>query len=282
MQSVRGNEMFRSQHGDYSIMTEDYIVQIKGVSKSFGAVEAVKKVDLELRRGEILGVVGDNGAGKSTLMKLLSGILLPDEGEIYFEGEKVDIKNPQDARTLGIEMIYQDLALFNNLSVADNVFVGRERTKHILGLQFLDKRRMNSDTEVLLGRLGIIINSVKAYAQNLSGGQRQMVAIARAVAFEANTKILIMDEPHAALGVAEANTVSELIRGLHKHGLSVIVISHRIPELLTVVDRVMVLKRGERVAIREASKTTVEECVNLIVTGGNGSRNATLQAQPEL
>lgn len=259
-------------------MTEDYIVQLKGISKSFGAVQAVKKVDLELRRGEILGIVGDNGAGKSTLMKLLSGVLLPDEGEIYIEGEKVDIKNPQDARTFGIEMIYQDLALFNNLSVADNVFVGREQTKHILGLQFLDKRRMNRDTEELLRRISIIINSVKAFVQNLSGGQRQMVAIARAVAFEANTKILIMDEPHASLGVAEASTVSELIRGLRKHGLSVIVISHRIPELLTVVGRVMVLKRGERVAVREASETTVEECVNLIVAGGNGSRNATLQA----
>ena len=261
-------------------MTEAYIVQLKGVSKSFGAVRAVKNVDLELRRGEILGIVGDNGAGKSTLMKLLSGILIPDEGEIYINGEKVNIQNPQDARALGIEMIYQDLALFNNLTVSDNVFIGRERTKHFLGLRFLDKRGMNRETEELLGRLSILINSVKAYVQNLSGGQRQMVAIARAVAFEANTKILIMDEPHAALGVAEADTVSELIRGLHKHGLSVIVISHRIPELLTVVDRVMVLKRGERVAIREASKTTVEECVNLIVTGGNGSRDVTMQTQP--
>src|SRR3990172_6091993 len=121
--------------------------------KRFGHVEAVAGCDLELRRGEILGIVGDNGAGKSTLMKLLSGILLLDEGEIYVDGEKVDIKNLQDARTLGIEMIYQDLALFNNLSVADNVFVGRERTKHILGLQFLDKRRMNRETDELLNSL---------------------------------------------------------------------------------------------------------------------------------
>jgi len=260
-------------------MANDLIVQMKGVSKSFGAVQAVKNVDLELRRCETLGIVGDNGAGKSTLMKILSGFIIPDEGEIYIEEKKVTIEDPQDARQLGIEMIYQDLALFNNLNVVDNVFIGRERTNRLLGLQFLDKRRMNRETGELLQRLNIVINSIKSYAQNLSGGQRQMVAIARAVAFEAHVKVLIMDEPHAALGVAEANTVSEMIKGLRKHGLSVIVISHRIPELLSFVDRVMVMKGGERVALREASTTTVEECVNLIVAGSTTSQNTAPQAQ---
>jgi ABC-type sugar transport system ATPase subunit len=261
-------------------MIDELIIQLKGVSKSFGPVQALKKVDLELRQGEILGIVGDNGAGKSTLMKLISGVLIPDEGEMFIEDKKVKIENPQDARALGIEMIYQDLALFNNLNVADNVFIGRERTRRLLGLPFLYKRRMYRETEELLQRLNITLSSVKAFVENLSGGQRQMVAIARAIAFEANTKILIMDEPHAALGVAEAGTVSEIIGGLRDHGISMIVISHRIPELLSLVDRVMVLKAGERVAMRDAATTTVEDCVNLIVAGRTQSSNSYPDAQP--
>ena len=248
-------------------MADDLIVQMNGMSKSFGAVRAVQKVDLELRRTEILGIVGDNGAGKTTLMKLLSGVLPADEGDIHIDGEKVLIEDPLDARKLGIEMIYQDLALFDNLDVTSNVFIGRERVRNFLGLKFLNKRKMNLETEELLKELAIKISSVKSLVENLSGGQRQMVAIARAIAFEENTKVLVMDEPHAALGVAEATTVSEMIRGLRDHGLSMIVISHRIPELLSLVDRVMVLKAGRRVALRDAQGTSVEDCVNLIVAG---------------
>jgi simple sugar transport system ATP-binding protein len=254
-------------------MTDALIVEMKGMYKSFGAVQAVQDVDLELNQGEILGIVGDNGAGKTTLMKLLSGVLIPDKGNIFIGDKNVTIQDPLDARKLGIEMIYQDLALFDNLDVTANVFIGRERVIPILGLRFLNKRRMNRETDDLLQKLTINISSVKSLVENLSGGQRQMVAIARAIAFEANTKVLIMDEPHAALGVAEATTVSDMIRGLREHGLSMIVISHRIPELLSLVDRVMVLKAGRRVALRDASTTTVEDCVNLIVAGNGRSRS---------
>jgi ABC-type sugar transport system ATPase subunit len=249
----------------------DYIVEMKGISKRFGSVQALKKVDLELRHGEILGLVGDNAAGKSTLMKCLSGAVFPDEGEIFVEGQKVTIRNPLDSRALGIEMIYQDLALFSNLDVAANVFIGREQTRRWGGLSslgelsFLDKKKMYDAAAELLGRLKINIASPKLPVERMSGGQRQMVACARAIAFQ--SRILIMDEPTAALGVKEANTLLQLIKDLKEHGLSIILITQRIPDVLAIGDRVMVLKAGERQGVLEVGRCTLDDVVNLIIKG---------------
>lgn len=242
------------------------ILELRGVSKAFGSVHALSDVDLDLRRGEILGVVGDNGAGKSTLMKIVAGTIRPDAGDILVDGQVARISEAQDARRLGIEMIYQDLALFNNLSIAANVFIGREPTMGRLGLlSLLRRREMHRRVGDLLERLGIRIASTKLLVEGLSGGQRQMVAIMRAIAFE--SRIMIMDEPSAALGAAESATVLELIRSLRAHGVSVIVISHRIPEIIELADRILVMKGGRRVTVVDAATTSVIECVNLIVSG---------------
>ena len=244
------------------------ILELRDVARAYGHVEALRGVSLTLRRGEILGIVGDNGAGKSTLMKIVAGAVQPDRGEIHVAGVKCDIRDTETARKLGIEMIYQHLALFDNLDVASNIFIGREPLRLWRGpLGFVDRRRTHREAAALLKRLGISLSSTKLLVEGLSGGQRQMVAIARAVAFEEHEQILIMDEPSAALGTSESATVLELIRTLRERGLSILVISHRIPEVLELADRVAVLKRGELVAVVDAGTCTVEQCVNLIVAG---------------
>jgi simple sugar transport system ATP-binding protein len=244
----------------------DEILSLRGVTRAFGHVQALQDVDLDLRRGEVIGIVGDNGAGKSTLMKVIAGTVLPDAGSIHLDGVPVSIRSAADARSLGIEMIYQDLALFDNLDVAANVFIGREPTVGVRGvLGFMRERVMHQRARELLDRLRIKISSTRLLVEGLSGGQRQMVAVARAIAFD--SRILIMDEPSAALGATESATVLALIRGLHEHGVSVMVISHRIPEILDIADRIVVMKGGRRVATVEAATTSVEDCVNLIVSG---------------
>jgi ABC-type sugar transport system ATPase subunit len=245
-------------------MHTENVVELKGISKRFGGVHALKEVDLELRRGEIMGIVGDNGAGKSTLMKILSGAYIADEGEIFVNGEKVRIRNPQDAANLGIAMIYQDLALFNNFDVTKNIFVGRELTYDPLRL-LLDKKRMYKQTEELIRELRVDIKSPKQNVATMSGGQRQMVACARAIAFE--SKILIMDEPTAALGVTEANKLLGLIRSLAEKGLSILLITQRIPDILSIADRVFVLKGGVRQGVLEVGKVCLDDVVTLIVRG---------------
>ena len=245
-------------------MEAEHIVEMRGISLSFGGVQALCKVDLELRRGEIMGVVGDNGAGKSTLMKVLAGAHLPDEGEIYIDGKKAEIKTPQDSFRLGIGMIYQDLALFNNLDVARNVYVGRDLTRGPFHA-FLDKRRMYANAEQLIRELKVDIKSPKMSVARMSGGQRQMVACARAMAFQ--SKILIMDEPTAALGVTEANKLLALIRHLRGMGVSILLITQRIPDILAIADRVFVLKGGRRQDILEVGKVTLDDVVTLIVKG---------------
>jgi len=242
----------------------EYVVEMKGICKRFGGVQALRNVDLELRRGEIMGIVGDNGAGKSTLMKILSGAYLADEGEIYVEGRKVRIRNPLDASRLGIGMIYQDLALFNNLDVARNIFIGREAARGPLNL-LLDKRSMYKRAEELIQELRVDIRSPKLNVARMSGGQRQMVACARAIAFQ--SKILIMDEPTAALGVTEANKLLSLIRSLRERGLSILLITQRIPDILTIADRVFVLKGGQRQDVLEVGKVTLDDVVTMIVRG---------------
>jgi len=249
-------------------MDADYVVEMKGICKRFGAICALRNVDLELRRGEIMGIVGDNGAGKSTLMKILSGAYLADEGEIYIDGRKVNIRSPQDASRLGISMIYQDLALFNNLDVARNIFVGREFRHGPLRL-LLDKKKMYQKSQELIQELGVDIRSPKLSVALMSGGQRQMVACARAIAFQ--SRILIMDEPTAALGVTEAGILLSLIRSLRDRGLSILLITQRIPDVLAIADRVFVLKGGQRQAVMEVSKVTLDDVVTMIVRGKNGT-----------
>ncbi len=222
------------------------VVEMRNIKKSFAAVRALRGVDLVLHHNEVLGLVGDNAAGKSTLMKILSGAYLPDEGEIFIEGKKENITDPLHARHLGIEMVYQDLALVNHLDVAANVFLGRETMSSQLGLiGVMNQRHMEEETRRLLDRLKIDIPSVRLDVERLSGGQRQAVAIARTTAF--NAKVIIMDEPTAALSVAAINQVLDLVRELKAQGCSIIVISHRLEDIYQVSDRMIVLRHGRKV-----------------------------------
>lgn len=222
------------------------IVEMKGIVKNFGAVRALCGVDLVLGENEVLGLVGDNAAGKSTLMKILSGAYIPDGGEIYIGGERAEIKGPQDSRNLGIEMVYQDFMLADNLDVAGNVFLGHEITRWKIGsLRILHKSKMEQETRRMLDRLKIDITSVRLKVKNLSGGQRQTVAIGRATEFDA--RVIIMDEPTAALSVAAIDKVLDLIKQMKEEGASIIIISHRLEDIFRVADRVVVLRHGYKV-----------------------------------
>jgi simple sugar transport system ATP-binding protein len=251
-------------------LENDYIVEMKGIYKRFGAVQALRNVDLELRRGEILGLVGDNAAGKSTLMKILAGAHTPDAGEIFIEGKKTNIQGPRHAHELGISMVYQDLALFNTLDVASNIFPAQEPTRNVLGLKLFDKKAMREQASALLKKMKVNISSPKLLVAQMSGGQRQMIAAARALAFAA--KIMLLDEPTAALGVREANALLMQIKEWKAQGLSIILITQRIPDVLAVGDRVMVMKGGARQDVLDVANCTLDDVVNLIVKGraGNG------------
>ena len=223
------------------------VVELRGIKKNFGAVQALRGVDLTLQHNEVLGLVGDNAAGKSTLMKVLSGAYIPDEGEILIEGKKTHLASPMDARRQGIEMVYQDYALANNLDVAANVFMGREVVRLKLGpIGVMDYHHMEQETKSLINRLKINIPSIRQKVERLSGGQRQAVAIARATAF--NAKVIIMDEPTAALSVAAIDKVLELVQELKAQGASIIVISHRLEDIYRVSDRMIVLRQGRKVS----------------------------------
>jgi len=222
------------------------VVEMREIKKHFGAVQALRGVDLALQHNEVLGLMGDNAAGKSTLMKVLSGAYIPDGGKILIDGETTHFSNPMDARRQGIEMVYQDYALANNLDVAANVFMGREVVRYNLGpIGVLDYRHMEQETKSLLNRLKIKIQSVRQKVERLSGGQRQAIAIARATAF--NAKVIIMDEPTAALSVAAIDQVLELIQELKAQGASIIIISHRLEDIYRVSDRMIVLRHGRKV-----------------------------------
>ncbi|HET7874686.1 MAG TPA: ATP-binding cassette domain-containing protein [Methylomirabilota bacterium] len=248
------------------------LVRMEGIVKRFGAVEALRGVDLDLGRGEVLGLVGDNAAGKSTLMKVLTGVHRPDEGRIFFEGRPAHFKDPHDSRGLGIEMIYQDLALVPSLDVVANVFLGREKVRHRLGglLTTLDERAMEAATWDVVRRLRINMDSVRKPVSLFSGGQQQAVAIGRAMSF--NARVIIMDEPTAALAVREVGKVLDLVRDLRSHGVSVILISHRLQDVFAVADRIMVLFGGRCVGVREVPETTMDEVVRLIVGVGEPVR----------
>lgn len=237
------------------------LLRMEGISKSFGSVKALRKVTLALNHGEVLGLVGDNGAGKSTLIKILSGAILADEGEIFLEGQKVGIENPQDARNHGIETIYQTFALVGNLPIYLNLFLGRYRVKPILGglIKILDEKRMEKESWEILQNLGIHFNSVREKVDHLSGGQRQAVAIGRALFF--NPRIIIMDEPTSGLAVKEVEQIHQVIRDFKQKGVSIIFITHRLQSIFTVADQVMVLRAGEKVMEKSIQETTLEEVV---------------------
>jgi simple sugar transport system ATP-binding protein len=246
------------------------IVEMRGIVKNFGPVQALRGVDLRLHPREVLGLVGDNGAGKSTLMKVLTGVHEPDAGQILFEGRPVFFSGPHESRIIGIEMVYQDLALAGNLSVDGNIFLGREKTRNYLGglIKLLDHKGMAREAVELLERLRIDIKSVQYRVETLSGGQRQAVAIGRSAGFDA--KVVIMDEPTAALAVKEVGKVLDLIHGLKDHNVAIILISHRMQDIFAVCDRIMVLRQGTVVGNLAKSDTHMDEIVALI-TGAQES-----------
>ena len=237
------------------------LLEARGIVKSFGRVQALRGADFAVFPGEVVALIGDNGAGKSTLVKTLSGVLVPDAGEILFEGRPVVLDNPVAARELGIETVYQDLALAPDLESSANLFLGREHMRAgLLGrLGFVDDGAMRRRTREAFGTLGVGVQDVEAPVATFSGGQRQGVAVARAVTWA--SKVVFMDEPTAALGVVQTRKVLELIRRVRDTGLSVVLISHNMPDVLAVSDRVEVLRLGERVAQIKTSEATMETLV---------------------
>lgn len=241
-----------------------YLLEVKNLTKTFGGLTAVDNVSLGVNEGEVLGLLGDNGAGKSTLIKMIAGVYVPDEGKMFLRGEEVAIASPMDALSLGIETIYQDLALAENLNVYSNIFLGREKLKKILGIfKVLDLEHMHNESKEVLKRLEIQIPSLNNSIRTLSGGQRQAVAISRSIYW--NAKFLIMDEPTAALGVAEHKKVLDLVRVLKDNGLGIIIISHQLHDVFSVADRLVIMRRGVKVAERITKETNPDEIVGLIV-----------------
>jgi simple sugar transport system ATP-binding protein len=250
------------------------VLEVRSISKSFGGVRALVDVSLRLDAGEVLALIGDNGAGKSTLVKCLSGVLTPDSGEILIHGELAGIDSPRAARALGIETIYQDLALVETLDVASNLFLNREeivRRPLFRSIGWLDKRRMYRESREILERLQIRVPSVREDVTKLSGGQRQAIAIGRAVGWE--SRIVLMDEPAAALGVEQSRHVMDLIRTLSSQGVAVLLISHNMQHVLDASDRAIVLLHGRKRADIATADVTARDLVDLI-TGAADERAA--------
>jgi len=235
------------------------LIELQGVSKFFGGLEALSGVSLDVREDEVLALVGDNGAGKSTLMKVLAGVHPPTEGHMLFKGEKVDLQRPADARAIGIETVYQDLALVETQDTTTNMFLGREKVSR---LGFLKKKEMRDHAAEILGNVSVNVPSARALVRNLSGGQRQAVAIGRATAFGAG--IVLMDEPTAALGVQETARVLAIIEELRSQGITVVIVSHNLDQVLDIADRVAVMRRGKLVGIADAKATTGEQLIAMI------------------
>ena len=239
------------------------LLELKGVSKNFGAVQALYKVDFTARAGEVMALVGDNGAGKSTLIKGVAGAHTFNDGEVYFDGKRVTINNPRDCAALGIEVVYQDLALADNLDVVANMFLGREET---ISFGRLDETAMEQRALETLDSLSVTtIRSVRQAVAGLSGGQRQAIAVAKAVMW--NSKLVILDEPTAALGVAQTRQVLDLVRRLADRGLAVIIITHNLHDVFEVADRVTVLRLGQNVAEYIPAETTQQKIVHAITAG---------------
>jgi D-xylose transport system ATP-binding protein len=238
-------------------------LELRGVHKNFGSVEALRGVDFEVRDGEVMALVGDNGAGKSTLIKCVAGIYSIDGGDIYFDGNRVSIHGPKDAAKLGIEVVYQDLALCDNLDVVQNMFLGRENHDPVFRLREAPMEQRTTDT---LKSLAVTtIRSVRQPVASLSGGQRQSVAVARAVLW--NNRVVFLDEPTAALGVAQTRQVLDLVKRLGEQGLAVVIVSHNLNDIFEVADRITVLRLGRNVGVYERDKTTEQEIVQAITAG---------------
>jgi D-xylose transport system ATP-binding protein len=245
------------------VSNKDPILELRGVSKSFGAVQALYQVDFHVAPGEVMALVGDNGAGKSTLIKCIAGIHPFDEGEILFEGKPVHIHGPKDAANLGIEVVYQDLALCDNLDVVQNMFLGREE---VATLRRLDETTMEKRATDTLATLSVTtIRSVRQTVAGLSGGQRQSVAVAKAVMW--NSKVVVLDEPTAALGVAQTRQVLDLVKRLAEQGLAVVLISHNLHDIFEVADTITVLRLGQNVAEFKRTDVTQTQVVEAITAG---------------
>jgi fructose transport system ATP-binding protein len=248
-------------------MAAEIVMKATGLVKRYGQVTALDGADFELRAGEILAVIGDNGAGKSSLIKALSGATIPDEGEILLDGQPVHFKSPMDARRAGIETVYQELAVAPAMTIAENLFLGRElRRPGFLGkiLRMLDKKRMLEESIAHMRDLKVGIRSMTQAVETLSGGQRQGVAVARSAAFARH--VVIMDEPTAALGVKEGNMVLELIRRVRDRGLPVVLISHNMPHVFEVADRIHVARLGKRATVLNPKKISMSDTV-AVMTG---------------
>jgi simple sugar transport system ATP-binding protein len=240
------------------------LLEVRNITKRFGGLTAVDNVDMQVFPGEVVGILGDNGAGKSTLIKVISGVYHADAGKIFFEGKPVRIDNPMEALRIGIETIYQDLALAENLNVYSNIFLGREKLKRFLGLvKVLDHEYMLNESKKVLNQLEIDVPSLRNKIMTLSGGQRQAVAISRSIYW--NARFLIMDEPTAALGVVEQKKVLDLVRTLSSQGVPIIIISHQLHDVFSVANRLVIMRRGKKIAERMTEKTTPDEVVGLIV-----------------
>ncbi|WP_114390310.1 ATP-binding cassette domain-containing protein [Notoacmeibacter marinus] len=260
-------------------MSDDIILSARNLVKRYGRVIAMDNADFELRRGEVLAVIGDNGAGKSTLIKALSGAVVPDEGEIALEGKPVQFASPQDARDHGIETVYQNLALSPALSIADNMFMGREiRKSGLMGTLFraLDKKKMEDIARQKLSDLGLMtIQSINQAVETLSGGQRQGVAVARAAAF--GSKVIILDEPTAALGVKESRKVLELIQDVRARGIPIVLISHNMPHVFEVADRIHIHRLGSRLCVVDPKQHSMSDAV-AYMTGAKVPEEAAAEA----
>jgi ABC-type sugar transport system ATPase subunit len=242
----------------------DVLLQLRGIFKSFGPVRALVGVDLDVPAGQVTALCGDNGAGKSVLIKCIAGIHTPDEGQIYWEGHPVHVRYPKDAAALGIETVYQDLSLADNLDIVQNMFLGREHLRRGL----LDENDMERNASKTLSELHVTtVRSIRQPVQSLSGGQRQAVAVAKAVMW--NSKLVIMDEPTAALGVAQTRMVLDLVRRLADRGLGVLVVSHNLNDVFEVTDRIAVLHLGRMVAEGKASEFDRQIVVDLMTTGAS-------------
>jgi simple sugar transport system ATP-binding protein len=243
------------------------ILRLEQVTKRFGGLTAVNKVSLQIYPGEVVALAGDNGAGKSTLIKLVSGVYKPDDGHIFLEDREITMSSPMEARSLGIETIYQDLALCENLDATVNIFLGREPSRRMLGLfKQVDRAKMLSESQAVLNRLDIRIPNLRRPIREMSGGQRQAVAIARAVYW--NARLVIMDEPTAALGVPEQRKVHELVRTLKQQNVPVIIISHNMQDIFASADRIIVMRRGHKVGDVLATDIDGDGLVSLMVGVG--------------
>jgi len=247
------------------------VLQLHGVNKAFGAIQALRNVDFEVYPGEVVGLVGDNGAGKSTLIKIIAGVYTSDSGEYIVDGKRATVTKPQDATKLGVETVYQDLALCDNLDVVANLFLGREEALGFpFALRFLQQNAMERRTQDVLRQLDVKIRSVRVPVASLSGGQRQSIAVAKTIL--RNAKVVLLDEPTAALGVAQTRQVLNLIKRLRSQGLGVVVISHNLADVFDVVDRVVVMRLGRRVASFDIKSTTTEQVVAAITGAEFGDR----------